>query len=370
MCIFAAFTAVIGCDIAAVATDDTPSLKATLAPTSSNIKEGQDFIDDDGRRWINRGKIKFSESITAQAPPTSTATTPFPEDKKLNREELAESLRPRRRVGDYEYQLAEPDYFLADKIIAAGNTPPPDTDAHAPDAKNSAAVSDKGLSPQVFSSPDGRTQTLYTGTFPYSAVGQIPVPGYAAAGCTISMIGQSTAIGAAHCFYGPGGWISSGKAAFGANNFGGVYLPYGEYYFDSITLPGGWNGTDLNWDFAVIEFSPTRFPGSTTGWLGTSQNTNNSTLIGYSGHNFSGVNPYRSQWYRAATYTSTSGNFYYNTAVDVDLYGDSGGCYFDSASRCSAIVSGEDLSSSPWRNVARRWDSTLYTFFDTYGNWP
>ena len=40
---------------------------------------------------------------------------PGPDPRTLSREDLAEKLRPRRLVGDYEYRLEQPDYEIAEK---------------------------------------------------------------------------------------------------------------------------------------------------------------------------------------------------------------------------------------------------------------
>ncbi len=82
------------------------------------------------------------------------------------------------------------------------------------------------------------------------------------------MIGPSTALCAAHCFFN-NGWILSNSITFGANTAAPT-APFGSFLADSLTLPGEWNATEWDWDFAVLEFSPTRPDlGRQTGWFGT-----------------------------------------------------------------------------------------------------
>jgi hypothetical protein len=98
------------------------------------------------------------------------------------------------------------------------------------------------------------------------------------------MIGRSTALSAAHCYYQQGtGWIATNNISFGASNsVGPVSTPFGSYVFDSITLPGAWFGGNWDWDFAVLEFSPTRYPGDQTGAMGTEWSMSGAQyVIGY-----------------------------------------------------------------------------------------
>jgi V8-like Glu-specific endopeptidase len=186
------------------------------------------------------------------------------------------------------------------------------------------------------------------------------------------MIGPSTALSAAHCFYrvSLGGWIGTSGITFGADTVA-PNAPFGSFNSDSLTLPGAWNDYgDWDWDFAVLEFSPTRPDiGRQTGWFGTSENFNGAkTLIGYSGDK-----PTPSPWIRGGTFTATVGSRYEHN-LDI-IPGDSGACSYNNAdNRCNGIQSSQwtDPRFSPPRqwNEVRRWDVTTYNFFHTYGNWP
>jgi V8-like Glu-specific endopeptidase len=177
------------------------------------------------------------------------------------------------------------------------------------------------------------------------------------------MIGRSTALGAAHCFFN-NGWIATAWMAFGANNWGTMTTPFGTYVFDSITIPGQWNSNEWDFDFAVLEFSPTRYPGDQTGWLGTEWNMSGWQYeIGYPLDKV-----YPSQWATYGTYTASAGGRYEH---NLDLVpGDSGACVYNASYRCTGIQSTQwDAGGRKWNEV-RRWDSTTHNFFDAYGNWP
>ena len=316
------------------------------------------------------GKVTFSGSVAATT--TTSADDPLKHATNIadmSVAELAAKLRPRRLVGEFEYELAEPDFLLAEKIMKARETIAPDTDPHGPlqeNQQNGTSVQ-LGLGPRVISFPDDRTQTPNAAISPASAYGWVSVTG-----CTATLIGPSTAISAAHCFYGPGGWITSGAISFGANNIGGVQsTPYGSYYADSLTLPGGWISAPYShsvWDFAVLEFSPTRYPGYSTGWVGTSQSTTGyQTMFGYHGDK-----PSMSQWFDGGYYTSgsaTGTNAFYAFDLDTTFH-NMGACLINTSNRCTSIFMYEDLLTLTFKSVSRRWDSTTYNFFDTYGNWP
>ena len=147
------------------------------------------------------------------------------------------------------------------------------------------------------------------------------------------MIGPSTALCAAHCFY-QNGWITSTGITFGADTVAPT-APFGTFLADSLTLPGAWNNTEWDWDFAVLEFSPTRPDlGRQTGWFGTGQNFNGAkTMIGYPNDK-----PVPSPWIRSGTFTAAPGSRYEHN-LDV-IPGDSGaGVYDNGDDRCNGIQS-------------------------------
>lgn len=248
--------------------------------------------------------------------------------------------------------------------------PPPAFTAHS------------SIKPAWWWNPDDRVH--WTGTsFGATAFGHL------SQNCTLTMIGSSTAISAAHCFYQNGSWISGSLVALAANNNGpadaNFTTPYGAFYPDSISFPTAWTsgagsaggGGQTNqshpgwdWDFAIVEFAPTRSPGNATGWYGTRvQFSGQQYHLGYP--NDSGK-LYRSQWLSQGQFFGTDGARYKH-GIDIGP-GSSGGCFtngdWSQGWYCSALVSsGWEVNGVQW-NEARAWDATTYNFFDAYGYWP
>ena len=322
-----------------------------MAGPASADATGRDFIDALGRRWIAGGKVAFKAidiAETEKERQSADYRSPAePDPRTLSVQDLAEKLSPRRLVGDYEYRLEQPDFEVAKKIL--GMEKAPYTEGfRAPEER-------------FIIGTDDRTRVQNPGVFPGSAFAHL-----APQNCTATMIGPSTALCAAHCFY-QNGWITSRSITFGANTTAPT-APFGSFLADSLTIPGAWNATEWDWDFAVLEFSPTRPDlGRQTGWFGTGQNFNGAkTMIGYPVDK-----PIPSSWIKSGTFTAAPGSRYEHNLDAVP--GDSGaGTYHSGDLRCNGIQSTQWFTTNPSRvwNEVRRWDSTTYNFFDTYGNWP
>ena len=334
-----------------------PPPEVVLAPTSASVTLGSDFHDAAGRLWTCTGKAKF-ENIDPEAmlknankgPSSISSPGPVPPTTVA---ELAEQLRPVRLVGEYEYRLAEPDTALAEKIMAMAT--PPETPGRMPSTEALAGFDlSTSVSPQhVFYWPNDDRTAYYPGAA--SAVGHLSQV------CTIAMIGPSTALCAAHCFYSQGAWINGGVVAMAARNYGSssstASTPYGTYNSDSVTIPGAWisgagalgssqSGASpaahpaMDWDFAVLEFAPTRSPGNQVGaWFGTSTNRASGYLQNIVA--YPSDKPYRSQWRVSGYYSSQSGARFVNY---MDIYGgESGACVYwhdgGSGYYCTGIVS-------------------------------
>src|SRR5262245_53562292 len=249
--------------------DDNDPRQAMRGPTTED-RLGEDFTDGRGRRWRVVGKVEPKELDVAAADKerrNGDSRSPSAEPLSLSREALAEKLRPRRLVGGYEYRLEQPDHELAEKILAMKTIP---TTEGSPGSANPPAQF------RFVIGPDDRRRVDNPRFFPGSANAHL-----APQNCTATMIGPSTALCAAHCFF-QNGWIASRSITFGANTAAPT-APFGSFLADSLTIPGAWNATEWDWDFAVLEFSPSRPDiGRQTGWFGTSQNFNGGkTMIGY-----------------------------------------------------------------------------------------
>lgn len=337
-----------------------------LGPTSAH-EVGKDFSDARGRRWVAAERVDFREldiPVAEQERRTPDLDAAVADLGTMAREDLARALQPRRLVGDYEYRLDEPDYVIADQILDMAE--PPSTEGSWGD--KSAFVRSKYLTgPGPAPPPDGyvidaddRRRIDSPRFYPASAFA------YLSQGCTATMIGPSTALCAAHCFF-QNGWISTASVTFGANTSAPT-APYGSFVFDSITMPGQWNSNEWDWDFAVLEFSPTRPDiGRQTGWFGTAQSfSGTKTMIGYPSDK-----PVPSSWIKSGSFTAARGSRYEHN-IDV-IPGDSGaGTYDTRDSRVNGIQSTQWFSIRPRRvwNEVRRWDATTHNFFRAYGNWP
>ena len=118
--------------------DNVPRGTGTMLGPASVDATGEDYIDGWGRRWIAEGEVVPQEidvAATDEARTVDYVPPPEPDPRTLSVEELAEKLRPRRLVGGYEYRLEQPDYEVAEKILAMEE--PPYTDAFQPRRRGS-----------------------------------------------------------------------------------------------------------------------------------------------------------------------------------------------------------------------------------------
>jgi hypothetical protein len=162
--------------------DDNGSRQAMLGPTSADAA-GEDFTDARGRRWIVVGKVVPKEIDVAETEKErrngDDYPPPGPDPRTLSREDLAEKLRPKRLVGDYEYRLEQPDYEIAEKILAMKE--PPNTEGSPGSASAYAR-------PRFIIGPDDRRRLENPRFFPGSANARL------SQNCTATMIGPSTAL--------------------------------------------------------------------------------------------------------------------------------------------------------------------------------
>ena len=322
-----------------------------LGPTSAQAT-GKDFKDARGRLWLVTGKVTARDLDVGKADKERINNDDYPsgpDPLTLSREDLAEKLRPRRLVGGYEYRLEQPDYDVAEMILGMRDLPT--TDAYAGNGNGQQKM-------KFIIGPDNRQRVTNPAVFPGSANAHLSQT------CTATMIGPSTAVCAAHCFF-QNGWIQSRSITFGANTTAPT-APFGSFLADSLTLPGAWNATEWDWDFAVLEFSPSRPDlGRQTGWFGTGQNFNGGkTMIGYPNDK-----PMPSSWIKSGNFTAAPGARYEHN-LDV-IPGDSGAGTYDNAdNRVNGIQSTQRRSGTRTWNEVRRWDATTHNFFRAYGNWP
>ncbi len=347
LCAFCATAAVPACSNGSTEAVAAKAIEPNLAPNTVNTKLGEDFIDGAGRLWKCTGKASFQninpEGIFARLGSTDTGGPSAGPAASLTLSELAERIRPVRLVGEYEYRLAEPDTLVAKRILAMQAPPPTQGNNVGPPPPPPFELK-SDIQPAAIIYDPNDTRWLY-------------YPGYATAfgrisqDCTFTLIGPSTALSAAHCFYQCGAWINGGLLHLAAYNHGSsessAVFPNGSsgWYADSLTIPGGWfNGagssncgsqTPLShsgWDddYAVLEFAPTRYPGNWSGWMGTELlSIGTQWIVGYNvGYQ---ANPPASakwsQWAAQGTYSFLDGARYIHY---MDVYGgESGACIYN-----------------------------------------
>lgn len=239
-------------------------------------------------------------------------------------------------------------------------------------------------------------------TYPYRAIAYTqtaPGPAYAqygAYGCTMTLIGPSTAISAAHCFWdrARGTWTPQKSWTFGVSNwrhrtiYGSTIVStnqasptYTGCYW--VSIPAGYAASapeDFSYDYAVVEFSNSQgptcnlAPGNQLGWYGwwnatTSQIVNN----GYRVTGYSGTIPAGSSAYVFPSEITRTEPYGHVDTADGDPYielyanlapGDSGSGFAQelfvagSSPYITGIVDGAGVA----RGIARRIDSTVEAF--------
>jgi V8-like Glu-specific endopeptidase len=268
-------------------------------------------------------------------------------------------LRPVRLVGEFEYQLEEPDYLVADRILEMKVVP-----------YTEGSPGKSSVFARFVIGTDDRRRVENPRFCPGASNARLSQD------CSATMIGPSTAASVAHCFYGgptgTGGWIPSRSIAFGADTDPpGPAAPYGTALADSVTIPTAWvNSRNWDFDFAVLEYSPSRPDfGRATGWHGTAENfIGTKTIIGYPIDK-----PIPSPWIKGGKFLSVIGGRYKHH-IDI-VSGDSGaGAYDNVDDRVNGIQSTQFVEGSgnllnKWNEV-RKWDAVTHNFFDANGNWP
>jgi hypothetical protein len=166
----------------------------------------------------------------------------------MSREQL---LRPRRLVGGYEYRLDEPDFETADLILGTEDVP---------NTPESLGTESAFARPKYIIGPDDRRRVDNPRFFPGSANAHL-----ATQNCMATMIGPSTALCAAHCFFNDG-WIPSRSITFGADT-NAPTAPFGSFLADSLTLPGAWNHPATGLGFRSSGVQPVKAPPRRPNWL-------------------------------------------------------------------------------------------------------
>lgn len=256
------------------------------------------FVDADGNEWISNGAAVVASD--AELPDLNVRKTAHNELDlySLSEAELAEALRPIALSNGIEY-TSKPNLELARRVLASKDVAftgkPSEGSARAP-AQSTAAPPRRALATHIIGNDD-RYPLPYNTTWPYRTIAEMwegSDANHLVQNCTLTLIGASTAITAAHCFHTGSKWRPTHAWAFGARSTQQPKFPYNPWDASypttiadtgpvfgcyTVTVPGCWTGYHENCDYAVVEFSSNGgafgncdlHPGSTLGWMGWGQ---------------------------------------------------------------------------------------------------
>jgi hypothetical protein len=168
-----------------------------LGPSSAH-EAGKDFTDARGRRWLAAERIDAREVDAREVDVAQIDVAQIEKERRIpddraasatdprtmSREDLAGALCPRRLVGGYEYRLDEPDYEIADQILAMPQ--PPSTDGSMGESERVRAAEAPHRSRGFVVGADDRRRLENPRFLPGSAFA------YLSQNCTATMIGPST----------------------------------------------------------------------------------------------------------------------------------------------------------------------------------
>lgn len=359
-----------------------PQPKILHVTYAEYVDSPQDFIDPTGRRWhlVGPAKVATEEQSTKAQSQDQELETPEEVDRQAQkraafmalprierRAALAEKMIAVGLIGKpgryFEYR-SYPDNEMIDRLVdTLGEPAPPISPAGI-----QSSADEGGLKTKIFlDGIDDRTRVDPQTWWALRASGKTYSPGYE---CTLGIIGRHTAITAGHCVYKKGqGWTPP-QVALGAdlNASGQRIWPQG-YYYPAFWTTNAWvsDPTDRDWDFALLDFGSSSVGYTVGGWFGVRSPPDND--VGYRNvSGYPGEKPNPTQWFQVywgglAVISGGDQMYFYNDVTP----GQSGSCIFDGDYYCLGIF----VSQSTSYNKARRWNTTTYNFFSSYGGgWP
>lgn len=386
-------------------------LSATLAGcvTEEDVTEElptADVVDVKGNAWRKRGPARLAPFAHPRGERALDEERAAENDSlSMTDAELAAKLRPVAYFDGDEYELVATDEELLARYRLLASTARMGGDPQAPISPGPRPT---GWLPTIFGDDDRLPLGYNVHYYPSSAVGVSesslypPHFGIGSDQCTITMIGPSTAISAAHCFYEPGvGWDATKSWAFGVTSWlthetnwsidvTQAYPTYTGCYW--VTVPGAWttlqrqhNWNDVFWDFAVIEFSNSQaptcnlFPGHSVGWYGwwTASDDqiarSNVRVNGYPLEiptDYSRVYAWPTQFtqgdYPGSAFTNTADNFLIFNHLDITFANSGSALAQELFASGDRYATGIIVAEYPHVNMARRIDATVRSFILQY----
>lgn len=248
---------------------DDESASAATEPNASAEAPDQ-FTDPQGGTWTKVGPAKFVEGEW-RPPQARKASKPSSE---LTLEEFAAKLRPRMESGGYEYRLdweSTLELARAARAQLAEDLSVPGSEAferssEAMGAEVGGALQNDSLQATAIGMFGGESRTKNTnGGTPWKRIGMLK------GGCTVSKIyNEYTAVTAAHCVHSGSGWSSRKDIVFAAGT-DNVQPTLNKGCYDR-TVPEGWDGSDGEWDMAILRLrsdtAGCKESGYDVGWFG------------------------------------------------------------------------------------------------------
>ena len=371
----------------------------------ANGKAIREFAFLRGRKFVWQGYIADRAASPERPADFGDAGVPV---EQMSRDELANELRGIALFNGHQFQQAEPAYDLADEVIrqreqemsgrsvARGRTPAQGNATHtqlfeavlpAFEAQSVHGVDDRTVMDNTVY--PHRTQIVLDNTGLTTSINSSEG--------SATLIGPSTAMSVAHVFWDEAAdtWEADFRWAPGYDSLDFNPSPYGEWYRCYwVTIPTAYtNGNSATHDYAVLDFDVgcniirdgvnSDEPGVTVGWLGF-YTASESAIESYAGYvrGYPGIgtcgNPGVAcnvrvwgeiSWASENNATSTTIEHQADTSG-----GQSGsGFYHYADPGCSgcgygAYLVGMHRAGDTSYNLARRFDSTVYSFMLSYSS--
>jgi V8-like Glu-specific endopeptidase len=242
-----------------------------------SLVAGSSFVDQAGRTWLVVGEVIYQDLSLDELGNTLTEE-PADDFEGLPLEEVARLLRPKSEFGGVEFELSDEDALeFAQHVldmIAEQREDEENGTSGAPGGAPTNPESGIGVSqsPIIIGTDDRININSSAHSYPYSNHGQGGTTANPWCTC-IKMINNHTCVTSAHCQHTGTSWITRRPITFRAGSSSPLpALPAGCY---ARTVPSGWNGSNTNYDYAVLALR---------GYLGASCNLNHYN-VGWLGWN-------------------------------------------------------------------------------------